>query len=67
MRMLWICIALAILAGAVAVYSGASISSVLIVGLLLLCCGGMFFGMGKRNGERHADSQHAEKPLRRQN
>ncbi|MCZ2075890.1 MAG: hypothetical protein LC130_12930 [Bryobacterales bacterium] len=48
MRMIWVCMALAIGAGAAALYLGASVSAVLLAALLVLCCGGMLFGMRRK-------------------
>ena len=62
MRMLWVCIALAIAAGATAVYFGSSVSGVLIAALLVLCCGGMLFGMRRTNGSGRSRSQHMDMP-----
>lgn len=46
---LWIVIAGATVAAAL--YFGAPASTVLIVALLVFCCGGMMFGMGRMKGE----------------
>lgn len=50
MRMIWVCIALAIAVVAAALYLGASVSAVLVAALLVLCCGGMLFGMRRKGG-----------------
>lgn len=63
MRMMWICIVLAIVAGAVAIYSGAPASAVLIIGLLFLCCGGMMFGMRKMNGDSQSKSENSNRNM----
>lgn len=64
MKTMWTCIGLALLAGAIAVYFGASVSAVLIAAVLLLCCGGMFFGMGRTDAHSGPKSTRIDKATR---
>lgn len=59
MRQGWLWIAIAGAAVAAALYFGVAASTVLIVALLVFCCGGMMFGMRHVNGEHKRKSPDA--------
>jgi len=59
MRQGWLWIVIAGAAVAAALYFGAPASTVLIVALLVFCCGGMMFGMRHMNGEHTRKSPDA--------